>query len=108
MVGPGSTLVIHSPISKKLREDFISKAQRRRKHSCSNFAIQHTEGPLGARFLLEELPFAEAGTIIVLADKDEDSSVVGVQIQDILMRCNQPDTVSPIIIPQLVEADSED
>jgi len=115
MVGPGSTLVIHSPISKKLREDFISKAQRRRKHSCSNLAIQHTEGPLGARFLLEELPFAEAGAIIVLADKDEDSSVVdvqtlavSVQIQDILMRCNQPDTVSPIIIPQLVEADSED
>merc|ERR1719510_2624899 len=101
-VGEGSTLVIHSPVDKKAREEFIFKAQKRRRHRLSNLNTRHSEGALGARFLLEELPFAQADTIMVLADKDEDSSVadiqtlaVSVQIQDILMRGKQQDTISP-------------
>jgi len=114
-VGPGSSLVIHSPIDKQTREEFIWKAQKRRRHNCNNLTIRHSEGPLGARFLLEELPFAEADTILILADKEvQDTSVldaqtlaVSVQIQDILMHCGRED-VDPIILPQLIEADSED
>merc|ERR1719433_2059215 len=52
---------------------------------------------------------------MLLADKNEDSDVadvstlaVSVQIQDILMRSGREDLVSPMIIPQLIEADSED
>jgi len=115
-VGPGSTLVIHSPVDKKVREEFIVKAQRRRRHTCKNLTIQHTEGPLGARFLLEELPFKQADAIIVLADKDVADSnaadaqtlAVSVQIHDILTRGAQQDKVKSLIIPQLLEADSED
>jgi len=115
-VGPGSTLVIHSPVDKTLREEFICKAQRRRRHTCKNLAIRHSEGALGARFLLEELPFAQADTIMVLADKEvEDSNAadaqtlaVSVQIRDILLRGKQQNKRNPMIIPQLLEADSED
>jgi len=113
-VRAGSTLVIHSPVDKKLREEFIIKAQKRRRHNCDNLTIRHSEGALGARFLLEELPFAQADTILVLADKEVDDTnaadaqtlAVSVQIQDILRK--RTDGVSPMIIPQLLEADSED
>jgi len=93
-----------------LRQEFITKAQRRRKHTCKNITIRHTEGPLGARFLLEELPFAQAHTIMVLADSEEESNVVdiqtlavSVQIQDILLHQKKENTVSPMIMPQLIK-----
>jgi len=114
IVAFGSTLIIHSPVDKKVREEFIYKAQRRRKHDCNNLTICHSEGPLAARFLLEELPLARADTIFVLAEKLDDLSAdaqtlaVSVQIQDILMRGPKNDTVSHMIMPELLEADSQD
>jgi len=82
-VGPGSTLVIHSPVSVAEREHFFEVAQKRRNHQCKNLTFKHTLGSLGARFMLEELPFEMASAIIVLADskvlKAEDSSAADAQ-----------------------------
>jgi len=114
-VGPGSTLVIHSPVSVAEREHFFEVAQKRRNHQCKNLTFKHTLGSLGARFMLEELPFEMASAIIVLADskvlKAEDSSAADaqtlaacVQIQDILLIRGS----SRSIMPQLLEADSEE
>jgi hypothetical protein len=112
-VGPGSTLVIHSPVSVADREHFIEASQKRRSHQCKNLTFQHTVGSLGARFMLEELPFETASKIIVLADSmvladsssaDAQTLAACVQIQDILRMRGS----SRIIMPQLLDSDSEE
>jgi len=113
-MGPRSKVIVHAPQPIAMREDFIARSEQRRKYSCKNIRFEHTLGPLGARFLLEELPLEKASTILILADNsmteasaaDAQSLAVVVQIQDILFRRKVPREKYPMILPQLLEEGS--
>jgi len=115
-VAKGSQVIIHSPQPVESRTEFIESSQKRRNHCFQNITIQHQQGPLAARFQLEELPLAEASMILVLADEscesartaDSQTMAVVIQVQDILeKRCGTAGS-SAVIMPQLLDTNTEE
>eukprot|EP00931_Biecheleriopsis_adriatica_P110155 TRINITY_DN8441_c0_g1_i2.p1 TRINITY_DN8441_c0_g1~~TRINITY_DN8441_c0_g1_i2.p1 ORF type:complete len:799 (-),score=153.55 TRINITY_DN8441_c0_g1_i2:10-2340(-) len=115
-VGRNSEVIIHSPQPAATRAAFVEAAQKRRNHTYQNFTIRHNQGPLGARFRLEELPLEKASIILVLADEsfpdasmaDSQTMAVIVQVQDILHERCGPEGSSAVIMPQLLDTSTEE
>eukprot|EP00931_Biecheleriopsis_adriatica_P091013 TRINITY_DN64922_c0_g1_i1.p1 TRINITY_DN64922_c0_g1~~TRINITY_DN64922_c0_g1_i1.p1 ORF type:complete len:822 (+),score=122.54 TRINITY_DN64922_c0_g1_i1:316-2466(+) len=114
-VGSGSEVLIYGPEEAETRKKFLDAAQKRRNHKFVNFTVTHCEGPLGARFKLEELPLERATKILILADSlcssasDMDSHTISVilQVQDILHDRVDLDKAG-VIVPQILERATED
>jgi len=119
-VAPGSEVVLFSPQSEEIRQEFIEDAQRRRRQHFKNFTMSFQTGPMAARFRLEALPILKASRIFFLADSSSSptevsaQTVAGIlQVQAILAEGNNPaecsvlDRSSPVIIPQILDQATE-
>jgi len=118
-VAPGSEVVMFSPQSEEIRQEFIEDAQRRRGYHFRNFAMSFQTGPMAARFRLEALPILEASRIFFLADSSSsptevsDQTVAGIlQVQAILEEGDKPEWSMrerslPVIIPQIMDQATE-
>lgn len=113
--GPGTKVLVYSPIDKEEREQFLEKAQIRRRHAFKNIEVTHVQGSLNARFQLEELPLQEATKIFFIADathecaREVDGQTIAamLQVRDILEDENGVVPDIPMI-PQIMRRETED
>jgi hypothetical protein len=116
MLADGSQVIVHSAIPEKDRIKVLDSTQKRRNYKFQ-VDIKHTLGPFSGRVRLEELPFEKVSTIFILgntdpgissSDSDAQTLAVILQVQDILLERCGPGGGPDVIMPQLLEIDSEE